>query len=193
MKNLIILIVLTLLPLTSFSRGSPVPTSAPSQTPSVEGIHFYPVKNYTSDEASVLVVAEKLANDLVKSKCFSDFMLKRGLIETNGKTPAEVVFQLSHTNLTVPVQMYYQMTSTVGYRQPPNLTIFTNRKFHGKNANACSRSSNLTHEWSHNVGFTHSFKATVTRPLSVPYSINAAFTACCSCTSLKVCSIKNQP
>lgn len=195
MKNIIILLVLTLpafTPSHAFSRGSPQPTLNISQSPTGEGIHFYPVINYTAEELSVLIVAEKLSNQLVQSKCFSDFMTKRALIETNGKTPAEVVYQLSHTNLTVPVKMYYQFTSTVGYRQPPNLTIYTNRRFHS-GANACSRASNLTHEWTHTVGYTHSFKATPIRPFSVPYSINAAFTECCSCKSIKDCSIKNQP
>lgn len=204
-NNLIILTVFTLLVIsqTAFSRGSPLPVKQP---PKVElpqpspgtvapvehkGVRFFPLRNHTAEEKEVVVIAEKLANDLLQSQCFENFIVNRKLIDTEGKTPIEVVKDLKTKNLTVPVEMYSKWYSkVVGYRQPPKPDVFTNRKYHA-GATACSRGSNLTHEWSHSAGYGHSYSDTPTRPFSVPYSINAAFTACCKCVnnSIKNCSI----
>lgn len=188
-----------LISLHSHGRGSPQPSPKPvSPVPEkpitiiAKGVGFSPLRNHTAEEKEVVAVAEKLANSLLHSKCFADFMVNRKLIETNGKTPAEVVEHLKSLNLTVPVEMYSRWWSNVvGYRNPPKPDVFTNRKFHA-GATACSRGSNLTHEWSHSAGYDHSFKSTPTRPFSVPYSINAAFTACCECSgkSIKNCWIR---
>lgn len=196
--NFLILIVfiLSLFIEPAFSRGSPrpIPTPPPiitAPTTAVAGVHFSPIKNYTVEETEVLKVSEQLANDLFKSKCFENFMVNRKLIDTNGKTPLEVVNDLKSKDLTVPVVMYSAWYSKViGYRQPPKPDVYTNRKYHA-GATACSRGSNLTHEWSHTAGYGHSYAATPTRPFSVPYSINAAFTVCCKCQndSIKKCSI----
>ncbi len=153
-------------------------------------IKFDPAKNYTKSELEVLVISEALANGLVKSQCFSGLMESRRLIDTNGKTPKEVVDHIRTSKLTVPVTMYYSNNNIVGYRAPPSLTVYTNRKFHA-GATACSRASNLTHEWSHSLGYGHSFKATLSRPRSVPYSINAAFKECCSCVGIRDCKLEN--
>jgi hypothetical protein len=152
-------------------------------------IRFSPAKNYSQEEKEVLAISERLANELVQSQCFEEYMLKRNLIQTNGKSNLEVVNDLRNTDLTIPVVMYYSNNNVVGYRQPPSKTIYTNRKFHA-GASACSRGSNLTHEWSHSVGYGHSSRATYSRPRSVPYSINAAFTKCCSCRGVRDCAIK---
>ncbi len=154
-------------------------------------IQFSPAKGYTKGELEVLEVAEVLANKLVASSCFENFMVNRNLIQTNNKSRAEVVKHLRYSHLAVPVVMYYRNNNVVGYRQPPSITIYTNRKFHA-GSTACARGSNLTHEWSHALGYGHTSRATYSRPRSVPYSINAAFQACCSCKGIKECSIKGE-
>ena len=194
-NNIIILSVFILLTIVSnsFGRGSPPPSPKPKPIDTQKAGHlaFDPVRNYTTEERAVLLVAENLANKLLQSKCFEEFMLKRNLIDTNGKSRADVVTHLKHSQLTVPVEMYYSDNSTVGYRQPPAPDIFTNRKYHA-GATACSRSSNLTHEWSHSLGYGHASQPWPSRPRSVPYSINAAFLQCCSCEgkSITKCSVK---
>lgn len=197
-NNLFILLVFSLICFLSkeaHSRGAPYPKKPPTMpaqtaTPG-SGIHFSPVRNYTFEETQVLAVAESLANKLVKSSCFENFMVKRNLIETNGKTALEVVNVLKTSDLTIPVEMYYKNNNVVGYRQPPAPDIYTNRKFHA-GSNACARGSNITHEWSHTAGFSHAYRATKSRPFSVPYSINAAYVACCFCekNSITNCQIK---
>lgn len=156
--------------------------------PAIGQIKFSPVKNYTKDELEVLGISEQLANQLVKSQCFAQVMESRGLIQTDGKTPKEVVEHIKTARLSVPVTMYYKWGNVVGYRNPGDPTVYTNRRFHA-GATACSRASNLTHEWSHVLGYGHDFKATVRRPKSVPYSINFAFQKCCSCEGIKNCKI----
>jgi hypothetical protein len=200
-NNIIILLAFSLLiSQTAFSRGSPPPkpSQPPQQSPGTvttplhKGVHFSPLRYHTTEEKEVVAVAEKLSNDLLQSKCFENFMVTRGLIDTNGKTAIQVVEDLKTKNLTVPVEMYSAWWSNVvGYRQPPAPDVYTNRKFHA-GATACSRGSNLLHEWSHSADYDHSYKATALRPRSVPYSINAAFDVCCSCVgnSIKNCSIK---
>ena len=129
-------------------------------------------------EQEKVIQAEQRGIQVIASKCFSDFMLKRKLIQTNGKTPAEVVKDLRENPLIVPVHYYYENSSVVGYRQPPWPDIYFNRKFHN-NYGTCATASNAAHEWSHSIGYGHDFEATARRPYSVPYSINAASTACC--------------
>lgn len=156
-------------------------------------VGFSPVKGYTSSEMKVLEVAVKLSNELLASQCFSEFVLKRKkLIETSGKTRLQVIDHLANLDLKVPLRMYYKNNGVVGYRQPPSPQVNTNRKFHS-GSTACSRGSNLTHEWSHSGGYGHSYKANYNRQFSVPYTINAGFLACCKCTSITNCRIEKKP
>ena len=56
------------------------PTPTPSGSPWVD---FVPVKNYaTTLEVKQIIAAGKLANEVVHSKCFRDFMIHRKLIQT---------------------------------------------------------------------------------------------------------------
>lgn len=195
MKNFIILLTFSLCVFSDgFCMGSrkpttPTPPPKPDETlPAFTGIKFAPVKNYTSEELEVLAIAESLANQLVKSACFANFMMNRGLIDTNGKQPIEVINHLANLTLNVPVTMYYKFNNVVGYRNVGSPIVYTNRRFHA-GATACSRASNLTHEWSHVAGYSHDYNATRSRPLSVPYSINAAMEKCCTCQGIKNCVV----
>ena len=150
---------------------------------------FFTAINYTKPQVEVLKISQGLANKLVRSQCFRNFMMKRKLVDTNDLTNNEIVNKLITTPIMTPVKMYYSRKSVIGYRDPPNPTIYTNRRYH-EGATACARASNLTHEWSHVAGFKHDFKRTKSRPFSVPYSINDAFLKCCSCKGIKDCKVK---
>lgn len=174
-KNLLLLIAL-LISAQSFSK-----------------VDFHPVINYTNKELEVLEVSKELANELLSSSCFEKFVNGRPkLIETNGLTRSQVLKDLSTTELTIPLEMYYKNNGVVGYRQPPYPKVYTNRKFH-QGASACSRASNLTHEWSHSLGYGHSYRANYDRQFSVPYTINAGFEYCCRCNGIKDCKILDEP
>mgnify|MGYP007083436608 CR=1 FL=1 len=163
---------------------SPIPTPSEAYTGVPEGlepelrIQFSPIINYGPKETENLKIAEKLANTVVQSTCFERFMLARKMNGMNGKTRQQVVDHLRSTKLTVPVKMYYTSKNVIGYRQPPSPTVHTNRKYHGVNSGKSNRyrASNLTHEWSHVLGYKHAFRNP--SQYSVPYSITAAFNAC---------------
>ena len=173
------------------SQTSPSPS--PSPAPS-DGYfkQFTPVKNYTAAELANLVLVDRLAYDTLQSECFKDFILKRKLIQTNGKTNAEVAEHLKTSRLTVPVVMYYTSKGVIGYRSPPSPVVHTNRGFHGLKTEYTNRTraSNLTHERSHVLNYGHDYKRTSRRPYSVPYSINAAFDSCVVCKTLYDCHVK---
>ncbi len=156
-------------------------------------IKYWPLYNHTENEREMVVIAERLSNEMAQAESFRKFMVDRKLIKTNGRTNSEVVQHLGSLNISVPVHMYSSWTSgTVGYRNPPRPDIYTNRKFHA-GASACARASNLMHEWTHSGGYSHSYKGTYKRPYSVPYSINAAFRALCACNGIKDCLILDKP
>lgn len=156
-------------------------------------VSFGPLYNHSEEESKIVKIAEELSNKILNSSCFNDFMVSRELRKTNGLTRSEVVLDLKSKNLSVPVTMYHRKLSGVaGYRKPPSDMVYTNRKYHS-GASACSRGSNLLHEWSHVAGYDHSFKPHKLRPYSVPYSINKAFESCCACNGVEDCIILDKP
>lgn len=74
--------------------------------------------------------------------------------------------------MDLDVTMYYSSNSTVGYTYPNTNRIWVNSKFFngytlGKVA------ANITHEWTHKIGFGHASRSTASRPYSVPYGIGS--------------------
>ncbi len=131
----------------------------------------------TTEEAVKLEQAESIANRVVQSDCFKDFMLKWGLIWTNGKTPEEVVEHIRNTQLEVPVHYYRGRCSVVGYRNVGKPDIYLNRCVHDS-YDAEMTASNATHEWSHVLGYDHPYRYKRWRNKTVPYAINEAFQSC---------------
>jgi len=154
-------------------------SSAPEVEP-VPRLTFSPVKNYSAKDLSGLLKAEDKIEDTVSSQCFENFMVGRKLIQTGGRTEAQVVDHLRSLTGKVPVTMYYKNNSVVGYRNTGSPIVYTNLKFHA-GTTPCNRASNLAHEaLGHVLGkYSHDYKASKSRPYSVPYSLNAAFKACC--------------
>ncbi len=152
----------------------------------VAGIHFMAI-GYTQDELNVLAVSDRLVNEVFNSNCFKTFMTTGSLIQTLGLSPAQVVEKLKNTSIMIPTHAYYADNQIVGYRNPPYPDIYTNRKFVGAGASACSRASNMAHESSHVIGFDHDFNVKYMRQFSVPYKTNSAFIQCCHCKKIVDC------
>lgn len=181
MKTLIL--VLSLLSFDVHARGSKR-VSPPPPEPIVlpepiqgEIVSFYCV-SCTDKEKIKLANAQVLANEVIKSECFSNFMQTWGLSWTEGRTPVEVVTHLREKPLTVPVHYYRGKCSVVGYRNVGEPDIYFNRCSHDY-YNECDTASNATHEWSHVKNYGHPFKRTSWRGHTVPYAINNAFDSCC--------------
>jgi hypothetical protein len=66
--------------------------------------------------------------------------------------------------------MYYKRNNTVGYTYPSTNRIWVNSRFF-TSASYGKVAANAIHEWSHKVGFGHSYKYNSRRPFSVPYGV----------------------
>lgn len=89
--------------------------------------------------------------------------------ETIMKGEEDLVPGVDHTmNLTL--SMYYKYGSTVGYTYPDTMKIWINsRFFNGYTFGQAG--GNIVHEWTHKLGFGHSYYNDYARPYSVPYAI----------------------
>lgn len=169
---------------------SPIPSPTPTAKPSA-GVKFTPVAYYTTtQERAIIKKAGDLTNATVRSECVQKFMRARKLIDTDGRTPDQVMDHLLSLTSEVPVQMYYRClrnwkcpfgTSAVAYREPPSPTIHLNQAVYWTGLPLCEWASVMAHEgYGHSAGeYGHDFNWSPSRDFSVPYSLNAAFTACC--------------
>lgn len=116
------------------------------------------------------------ANIILKSTQFLEAVLDAKLTETNGLTNNQVyscIMRADQLNpLDKPDELDIQLTlyrksfsRVVGYTFSNQLTIWVNRKYFGS---AKSIASNLVHEASHQLGFTHNGVWAT----SVPYVLN---------------------
>lgn len=171
-------------PISQITSKPVTPTAKPtlSPTPAIpkDTIRFR-CASCSDQEKTKVKAAQAKANEVVRTKCFSDFMLNWGLIWTMNKTPSQVVSHLRTSDIEVPVHYYNGDCKVVGYRQPPKPDIYFNRCSHN-HFNVCDTASNAVHEWSHVLGYDHPFERTDNRGKTVPYAINNAFDACCKGT-----------
>lgn len=157
--------------------------SVPNETKLVRTVSFIPDAKYTNPTDKAMIhSAEKKVNEVIKTRCFHDFMANRKMIQTKNLSSAEVADQISNLSGLIGVSMHFKRwTSAVAFREPNSLKINLNRKYFTASTKLCSWASTMAHEaLGHALGnFEHSFYQTKDRDYSVPYSINAAFDACC--------------
>lgn len=185
MKKFLILLIALSACKNSKVENVPVPSIEPIVTPSPEiplksgGVTLVPDEYYTTKDERILIAkAEKKMNEVVQSNCFYNFMAKRKMIQTNGKTPEQVASEFVSAKGTIPVQFYYsRFTSTRAYRQPPSNTIHINRKFIGPDSDLCEVAGTFAHESiGHSLlNYEHDMQWSASREFSVPYSSDHAF------------------
>lgn len=176
----------------------PTPTPTATAVPVRGKIKFKAVEYYsTPAQRTVIAKAEKLVNDTIQSDCFKDFMLKRKMIQTDGRTIPQVVDHLQTLTGESEVYMYYRCmrnwkcpfgTSAVAYREPPSKAIHMNSAFFYVGMPLCEWAGTMAHESAgHALGnYGHDFNWNAQRDFSVPYSMAGssssngdAFTSCC--------------
>lgn len=123
------------------------------------------VSNHAFNQSKSFFENQKLTNDQIYNKLFLG---------------AETLNPIENNQMDLTVTMYNsKFTSTVGYTYPSSMVVFTNLKFH-QYLTPCRVASNLVHEWTHKIGFTHSPKWTKDRDYTVPYAHNMIIESLCS-------------
>jgi hypothetical protein len=117
-------------------------------------------------------------NEVVLTQCFRDQIEGTSLIQTNGKTPQQVVDSLLHADVRIEAQMYWTAKRVLGYTIEGVDKEWINRRYM-MSWSVCDLTSLLGHESSHKVGYDHDYYPTNRRPNSVPYAINRAIGKCC--------------
>jgi hypothetical protein len=188
MKFYLLLVLAAIISFDTSAMGSKQPEKAPSvavevmkpatseeKKPSdVPTLTVSKCLNCTGEEFARIKAAEVKVNEVVDSQCFRSKMESRKLIQTGGRTPAQVVDSLVSANIVIETEMYYTIKRVLGYTLDGVNKEWINRRYM-MSWNVCDLASLLAHETSHKVGYTHDYYSTSRRPYSVPYSANWAF------------------
>ena len=147
------------------------------------------LENFNSTQDQRVKEAMRKAHTVLNSKAFQDRVLNhefqgsKTFVDNRGMTNLQIyqtimegredlLPKVDHT-MNISLSMYTNnWTSTVGYTYPDTLTIWVNSKFF--NSNSYGRiAANVVHEWTHKLGFEHSYYNDYARPYSVPYAIGS--------------------
>lgn len=135
--------------------------------------------NHTAFEKERNIKAMDRVRETLRGECFQKALLDRALIQTGGKTTAQVLNEIINGDVKVKLSMYRSWKNTVGYTYaPPYDIIHCNRKYHDK-MDPCDVGANLAHEITHKMGYTHDVNPNKQRPFSVPYSVGTLVDQCC--------------
>ena len=130
-------------------------------------------------EMQMIVDGITLANKILATDCYRQFILNAHFTETNDLTQTEIYDLMKNTPVVVDIEMYRggfkanHLDKTVGYETDPyDGVVHMNRYFVNTPEMVAD---NVIHEGEgHSLGFHHyGVKAT-----SVPYGTNQAFEAC---------------
>jgi hypothetical protein len=72
--------------------------------------------------------------------------------------------------MDLELELYYSRRSTVGYTYPDELKVWMNTKYFNV-YNAAEVAGNIFHEWTHKLGFEHTYRYSKMRESSVPYAL----------------------
>lgn len=129
-------------------------------------------------EIKMIREGEKLANEMLWSKCFEEWVLSAHYTENQGLTQGQILLNKIRSIPTdINVEMYYANNRTVGYEWYPfDGVVHMNRK-HVFTTDMVA--DNLLHEdRGHSLGFFHDYN----KSTSEPYGMNYAFEGCYNAT-----------
>lgn len=167
-------------------EDAPRECDVPTQEPGANlGVNIVMRDFNDTQEAKMLDAVERIklvinSIDFKERVIGHTFEGERVFVDNNGMTNEEIyeaIMDAAETlipeidnEMDIDVTMYYKRSSTVGYTYPDTTRTWVNsRFFNGYTSGQVA--SNLTHEWTHKIGFGHSYYNNASRPYSVPYAI----------------------
>jgi hypothetical protein len=143
--------------------------------------------NFQKEEEKKILKAVKLLKKIITSKIFREriqgytYNGKKEFVDNQGLTNEEIYYKIldgaehigntaKNSQMDVEIELYHQMSNTIGYTYPHTSRIWMNRKYFSR-YNPVKIADNLMHEWMHKLGFTHPTRWTKDRDHTVPYAV----------------------
>lgn len=143
---------------------------------------------FTRNQEDKILKAFELIKKVVASEQFKKRILekrydgKKQYVDNNGLSNEQIyqkllegseIFNKERDNtMDLFLAEYFTSANVIGYTKPSIQTIYLNTKYlNNENFTEAQVAMNITHEWLHKIGFTHSFERTPEREHSVPYAV----------------------
>lgn len=184
-KNGVVVLKLACLWLGLFcAQKSPVVEKVPTEVKPIVVVGGEKLKinitptNYNEAQTAKLNEAIEVLAQIMNSENFRQAVISKKKFTNNlGRTNQEIYDHImtgqelhnptSIGSMDFSVTMYYSSGKVVGYTYPMASVVHTNSKFYNKYGK-CEIAKNLGHEWTHQLGYTHS---SASDSDSVPYSV----------------------
>lgn len=164
------------------------PCVIPEQEPTANLDINVSLTNFSETQKAKMQEALKRLKLVINSVDFKERVLnhtyngEKTFNENNGLTNEEIYQTIMEgaekllpeidEEMDLDITMYYKYSSTVGYTYPNTTRIWVNsRFFNGYSYGQVA--ANATHEWTHKLGFGHSYYNNASRPYTVPYGIGS--------------------
>jgi len=154
--------------------ATPLPTPTAVPTPGAQLIFVRNITGASAAEVKMIRAGEKLANQMIWTKCFEEWVLSARYTENKGLSQGQILLDKIRSIPTyIDVEMYYANNRTVGYEWYPfDGVVHMNRKFV---FSVEMVADNLLHEdRGHSLEFFHDYN----KSTSEPYGMNYAFEGC---------------
>ena len=176
----------------SDEEGPSFPEESPDGSEIPEDAHLFDADlrffNFNRTQEEKVIQAVELIKNVVRSSLFRQKVLeysyqgKNEFLRNNGLSNLEIYELLikgsedllpeEDSRMDLNLQLYYSLSSTVGYTTSNSLTIYLNRRFFDR-FDTINVAGNIFHEWTHKLGFSHSKSYTSDRHATVPYALGS--------------------
>lgn len=168
--------------------GPPTDTSSTNELPSEAFLFDASISfiNFKPQEEEKVNKAIDIIKAIIGSKEFKERVLnfeydgKKQFVDNQGLTNLQIYQKLldgsealspeTDHEMDLELELYFSYRNTVGYTYPEELKIWMNKKFF-RVFTPAEVAGNLFHEWTHKLGFAHSFRYNKARDYSVPYGL----------------------
>lgn len=158
----------------------------PEKDPQADMRYHVELTDFSQDQEAKMLEALERAKMVLNSAEFKTRVLdhvyngNKTFANNNGQSNKEVYETIMagkedllpevDGEMDLDMTLYHTNNSTVGYTYPDTIRIWVNNKFF-RNYSYGQVAANAVHEWTHKLGYGHSYYNTPERPYSVPYAI----------------------